>query len=385
MFALALPVCADIAAVVMVSDRTEARVRVSGDDSATLGLDLETAPELRLQLASPRMRYVLNYTPRATLWDVGADAFAPTLLHAAAARIEWLERNSRFSLEQTAAYGGVNFSARAQTPGPDGTLPDAEVVPGARVVDFAESTTTLASRLTFRRWVTDLSVGYQLGGGATREAREDLPFQQGPFAAASVAHALTRTDELVTTLSASQATYSSGPQSILSELDERWRHLWSRVTSTELTLGVSEARVRASDQEVRRREIYPVAEAAFERQFAVGGGRGALRASSRLGPAVNRLLGTVDQRIQGTLALTDARGRFASHAYLTAAQSVPATGIDAVRVIQAEVGAAQATRDTITLDGGVRGLWQEQVRDSANLWQATLFVGLTWRAPPSKL
>jgi hypothetical protein len=385
MLGLALPVCADLAAVVMVSDRTEARVRVPADGSATAALDLETAPELRLQLASPRMRYVLAYTPRATLWDVGAPAFAPTLLHAGAARIEWLARSSRLSLDQTAGYGGVNFSAGAQTPGSDGTLPDADVVPSSRVVDFAESSTTLASRLTFRRWITDLSVGYQLGGGATREARADLPFQQGPFAAASVTHALTRTDDLATTLSASQATYSSGPESILSEVDERWSHRWSRVTSTELALGVSEARVRASDQEARRRETYPVAEGVFERRFAAAGARAAFRASSRLGPAVNRLLGVVDQRVQGTLALTGARRRFSSHVYASGAQSVPATGPDAVRVIQAEVGAAQGTSDTITVDGGVRGLWQQQVRDSTNLWQATVFLGLTWRARPRKL
>ncbi len=74
-----------------------------------------------------------------------------------------------------------------------------------------------------------------------------------------------------------------------------------------------------------------------------------------------------------------------SHAYASAAQSVPATAPAPLRLVSGELGVAYATSDAVILDFGVRGLWQRQDPALADLLQATAFVGLTFRAPPTKL
>jgi hypothetical protein len=139
--------------------------------------------------------------------------------------------------------------------------------------------------------------------------------------------------------------------------------------------------VRASADAPHTLETHPVAEGIFERSLPTL----AVRVAVRLGPVVNRLLGVVDERLQGTLALTRARGPFVSHAYAGAAQSVPTTGESAIRLLSGELGVAYDTNDVVFPDIGVRGLWQRQESAPADLLQVTVFMGLTLRAPPTRL
>jgi hypothetical protein len=264
----ALLIAADLSGTLTISDRTEARVRAPGTPTPSgvpaAAVDVETAPEARLLLGSRRVRFTLAYTPRLTLWDVGAGTH-PTALHAGAAHLEWQSHDARLSIDQAGAYGGVSFAYVSLAPdATTGAPPRVDVVPAPQIIQYASSTTTLGSRLTLRRWTIDTSLGYRLDGGADAPSRAVLPFQNGPFGDLKVDYAVTRRDHLVTTVAASEAAFSSGPESIVTELDEGYRHFWTRTFETRLTLGVSEVRMRSSALAAHTFETYPVAEVVFE-------------------------------------------------------------------------------------------------------------------------
>jgi hypothetical protein len=89
--------------------------------------------------------------------------------------------------------------------------------------------------------------------------------------------------------------------------------------------------------------------------------------------------------VQATLAATRTDQRFATHAFLTAAQSTSQSEANAIRFASGELGSSYSTSQSVSFDLGVRGLWQHQDPASADLLQATFFIGLTFRAPPTKL
>ncbi|MGH7285762.1 MAG: hypothetical protein ACRELY_29945 [Polyangiaceae bacterium] len=358
------------------------RARAPGSAPPTTSLDFETDPELGLKLSSPRMRYTFGYTPRLTFWDINVSGLHPVLYDQGEARVEWLWKHATMSVDEIAGYGGVNYAALGPVPNANGTLPPVSVVPNAQVLYVEDSITTLRSLLTQPRWQEDLSVGYEIGGGATTDARAALPLQQGPFAEAIVTRTLRRTDYLPTTVSATEDSFSSGQEVLLTELDEGWRHLWSRITETRVVLGVSEARVRSSAEAPHTTETHPVAEGTVEHRLSR---RDDVRFDARLGPYINRVFGFVDEEVQGTLAATRSQYPYTAHAYLTAAESISQSEAFAIRFGSAEIGASRALGKTVTVDAGVRGLWQEQNFGSADLLQATFFLGLTLRAPPTKL
>lgn len=381
----ALPIPADIAGTIGLSDRTEVRVRFQGSTPVAAALDLDTAPEARLMLATSRMRYTLAYAPRLTLWDATGVGRQPTVLQGGAARIEWHGRDARLTLDQSASYGGVSFAAFSTTPSADGTPPRLDALPPPTIIQYASSTTTLSSHLTQRRWTLDSSAGYQLGGGADADARKIMPLERGPLGDLTIDRLVSRQDHALTRLFASESAFSSGPEAILAEADLGWRHSWSRVTETRLTAGVSEARVRATATGPHTFETHPVAEVVVEQRRPLAEGRVDVRLGARLGPVVNRLLGLVDERIEGTLGAIHAYHRFATHASLSLSQSVPVSGVNAFTLLSAEIGGAHRTTDAVSFDTGVRALWQRQEATGATFLQGTVFIGVTLRAPPTRL
>ena len=336
-----------------------------------------------MTLATARWRTTLTYAPRLTLWDVGSRAFAPTQLQGGGARLEWLGRRARLSVDESASYGGVSFASSSLVPGPEGQPPRVDLIPTPRVIQYVSSTTALASRVTLRRWTVDTSLGYQLAGGANAEARALLPLQAGPFGEATVDYDAWHRDHVVTRLSASEAAFSSGPESILVEADEGWRHLWSRLTEVRLTLGISEARARASTVAATRFDTYPVVEAVFQRH-ASAGGRVDIAVSARLGPTVNRLIGLVDQRVQGAVAASHRYHRLTTRVLTSASQSVPATGVDATSLFAGELGIVYDATEAVSFDAGTRAFWQRLAATAVPFGQGTVFAGMSLRAPPAR-
>jgi hypothetical protein len=379
----ALLLSADLAGSLSVSDRTELRVWAPGTPPASASLDAETELTARLTLARRRFRSIFAYTPRLTLWDAESSARSPTLLHGGEARVEWPGRRALLSLDETGSYGGVSFASYPLSPGPDGQPPRVEPLPAPRIIQFVSSTTTLASLVTLRRWTVDTSAGYQLSGGADTGAQAVLPFQAGPFGEARADYAASRPDHAITKLSVSEAAFSSGPESLLVEVDAGYRRLWSRLDEARLTLGATEARARASAIAADTYTTYPVVEAALERKRDAGGHL-AVSIGARLGPMVNRLDGTVEQWVQGTLAASHSRRRLTTRLFTSAGETVNARSANAMSLFAGELGAAYAATGAVTLDAGVRGFWQRLETTRVPFVQGTVFIGVSLRAPTQR-
>ena len=395
-----LPLAADVAASVDLSDRTETRLRAPGDTPPNASLDVASVPEGRLSLALPRIATTLTYAPRLTFWDVGGVTAARTWLDAGSAHVEWRpDDETTLSLHEDASYGAMNFAGLTLPQGPEGAPPPrVDVIPGSQILFIESSSTTLGSRFTWRRWDLRTDVGYQVSGGADDAARSILPLQRGPFADATLTYATSPVDRVATTVTGSDTTFSSGPVIALVEGDEGWKHRWSAVTETTATLGLSEARVASSPAVAPARQTDPVAEAILETRVPAADGQVALYVDARLGPVVNRLLGIVDERVQGTVQAKWKHGPFALSAFGNAQQSVDTAGPNATTLLTGELGMSYAVVEALAFDGGVRGIWQRanqpvtpvltpSVTDivEANIAQWILFVGVTLRAPTIRL
>jgi hypothetical protein len=394
----ALPLAADVAATIALSDRTETRLRQPGDASTGPSLDVATAPEARMTLVLPRIGCALTYAPRLSFWDVNDVGLQPTWFHAGSVHLDWRTNETSLSLDQAASYGAMSFAGLTVAPGPEGTPPRVDVIPPSQIIHVESSSTTVGSRTVIRRWELRSAVGYQLSGGATDVARTILPLQRGPLADAALTYATSPVDHVATTVSGTKATFSSGPEIALVEADEGYKHRWSAVTETNLTFGVSQARVQASPLIGVTGETHPVAEATLDHGISTGVDRVTLHVGARLGPVVNRLLGVVDERVQGTVLSKWTHGPFVVNAFGSAQRSVPYEGPNATALLTGELGLSYTAVAAVVFDVGVRGVWQRanQALTStstpggtdvveASIAQGTVFVGVTFRAPIIRL
>ncbi|HEY8086364.1 MAG TPA: hypothetical protein VIF09_00915, partial [Polyangiaceae bacterium] len=201
-----------------------------------------------------------------------------------------------------------------------------------------------------------------------------------------------------TTVTGEDTTFSSGPEIALVEGDEGWKHAWSAVTETTFTFGVSEGRVEAAPSVGAYRTTNPVADAVLDQRILSADDRITLHVGARLGPVVNRLLGIVDERVQGTLQSKWTHGPFLVSAFGSAQQSVAANGPNATTLFLGEIGLTYTATQAVALEVGVRGLWQKADQPlspastsgpteilESEVTQGVLFVGATFRAPPIHL
>ncbi|MGD0526154.1 MAG: hypothetical protein ABSE49_13470 [Polyangiaceae bacterium] len=341
------------------------------------------------------MDLTLDYGPRLTFWDVNDIGLKPTWLNIGSLRARWHTDNTSLALTENASYGASNFSGLAIPLGPDGTtVPRVDVVPPAQVIEYESSSTTLDARASGRRWDFRSTAGYQLSGGADDAARTLIPLQRGPFAEADVTLWETPVDHFTTTATGEDTTFSSGPAIVLVEADEGWKHLWSATTDTTATLGASAARVQASPSSATYPMNNPVAELALDQRILTADDRVTLKIAARLGPVINRLLGVVDERVQGTVLSKWTHGPFVVSALANVQQSVFTDTAYSTELFVGELTVSYVASDIVTLDGGVRGVWQQgnqpvglvatpSTTDIAeiNVAQGTVFLGATFRAP----
>ena len=395
----ALPVAADLMGTLTLSDRMEVRVRSPGTSPNAPSLDAEMTPEARLTVASRRLRLSLAYLPRLTAWDLNNQGIKPLLLHGASVSAGWREHTTELTLREDAAYGGMGFAALTALPGASGasssSSPRLDVIPTAGTIQYASSTTTFGSRTELRRLTLATHVGYQMSGGADAESRASIPWQRGPLADASAEVAVTRKDRAVTTVSGVLSSFTSGSEILLLEETEGLRHRFASSTDGELLAGVSEARTRPFSTAAFDHTTYPVAEASLEHRIPFAEDRFLVRATLRVGPVVNRLLGLVDERVQARFEGRWSNWPYGARLTLSAAQSVPAGDLTAITLGQGEVSFQYNLSEAVTIDLGVRELAQRQAQLGLGLTttdpqrltftQTVAFVGITIRAPETRL
>ena len=378
----------------LLSDRTEFRLRDPGTDPTQASLDLETAVDARLALEWRRASLRLDYSPHFALWDMNISAIQPTMTNGGSLHAEWRPGLVHLSLDQSASYGGMNLASIALVTAPGATPtapPLVNVVPVSRVLNYVSSATTLSARAELRRWTLGSTVSYQLSGGADADARAYLPLQSGPVGELRADYAASHVAHLITVASAQQNTFSFGPEATIAGGEERWHHEWSRYTQTQFSLGASAVRSRLGPTAPSESSGYPIAEATVEHRRGFGQERFIFRATARVSPMINPLLGTVDERLQGTLGMTWTHRKLVLAGALAAQQTLPPDATDAIQLFTAEAVATYEAYPSLSFDGGVRGMVQNAVQPvaggpstEATFLQAIVFVGVTIRAPVAR-
>ncbi len=359
-------------------------------------LDLETDPDVTLTLSSPTTRYLLEYSPQVAAWDLNLGV-QPAFLNVGTARAEWHGRHLRLSMGETASYGLRSFASLTPATGtgtgtqigmpstgapPPPMQTTVTALPVTTTTILYESSTTVANAaLTLRQWTLAASGGYELAGGATSAAQESVPVQRGPIGNASADCALTHTDHLTTTGTASApTTITTNPlpppqmvgsvspatpaapgsirvDAVLAAIDEAWHHDWSRTTFTVLRGGVSagESNGALSPGGV---QTSPVADATIVHTFRSYRQTGDIALDVGLQPTVNPILGYIDRRAQLSVAAHYTHGRVALRGQATISESLPPSNPGGARIFYTEVVSSYNLSREVALELGSRSFWQ---------------------------
>jgi hypothetical protein len=146
---------------------------------------------------------------------------------------------------------------------------------------------------------------------------------------------------------------------------------------TRLTVGVAEARERTSSVSAAALTTYPVVEAALEHRR----GPVDVQVNGRLGPAVNRLFGVVEQWAQGSVVAKYRYRRLTTHLFGSAWQTVGSGDPYATSLLAAELGVAYDANEIVAFDAGTRAIWQRTPPAGTPFTQGTVFAGVSLHAP----
>jgi hypothetical protein len=368
-----LPLSADADGVFTLSDRTEARLRAPDPITNAAALDLDTLVDARAVWSPRNATYTLADLPRFTLLDYNGAGRQGAVLDSAIASADWrLSPRVRIRLSENASYGELSLESLTAIPAPGtpvATTPPGQPQPGLTAAQgpltsapilYGASDTSLASTLELRRWTVLPRVGYQLTGGVNDSAQQILPFQQGPYADITADDKVDAHNHLATIVNGSDTAFSTGTEDLLASAEEHWRHAWSSRTETMLGAGWYLARTRAGFGDPDVFASNPIAEGSVEHTFRVAGGAGYTRLDLRLAPFINRLTGLVDEQVRASAEGSWTRRRFKLRAFASFGESTVQGTSTSARLGTAEIDAAYKFNQYLTLDGGVRALYQEQ-------------------------
>jgi hypothetical protein len=386
-----LALAADIAATLDLSDRTEVRARslqqggtttTGAPGTAPLGVDVATVGDARLLATDRRWDYSVAYSATLIAPDLEL-GFTPQALQLASVAATWHDRLVRITVREDATYGIENSAfliptqiPQATTPG--GTMappPSLQTAPKPGLVTFGSTRTTLTSGFTFdRRTRATVSVEYAVSGGLDSTSQALLPLGSGPRASADFSYVLSRTDAVVTAVTAQQADFSAAPclapadPTTTCQISDRvglategFRHRLSKAAGVTASAGAAFAAVRLHPNDSFGTTVYPVGEASFTDVLTKAGD--ALTAFARYVPTVDPRTGlvlaalqvesTYQQHLTPLLALRFATG---------VAQSLPTDQPAASSIVHADVGVdylADRSR-WLALSLGERMYWQNQ-------------------------
>ena len=307
----ALVLVAAYAGTVELSERTEVRARVV--QGFPVAYDAVTTPTARALLSDRRWSYTASYSPTLSLQDLQASV-TPLVLNVGTLAAAWRERTARLTLREDASYGSQNTAVVTLLAAAEGRPQALQALPKPANITTAQSRTTLATEVRpSRRWRLNTTVGYNVSGGADASSRTVLPQQRGPFADATTAYALSKTEALTSWLSLVQNQFSSGPcvipratATVCAARNEAalitagWRHVVSRSTETSISAGASAVRTRLVETEGAVTHVYPAATASLTYRAGLGRHKATLRLEAQLAPVVDFRTGVTDNRAQST-------------------------------------------------------------------------------------
>ena len=199
----AVPLPAELRGTVVVSDRSEVRVRDSNELTGR-ALDLETSPALDVRLEGRRWSLDTAYAPRFTGRALDESAAATRdLLHRGAATATYADRRVRFVAREELFYGSQSYTSLALGTSPVAApapgQPSLQTLYGPATILYTSMRTNLSARVEASRDVAVTSTFEHVrSGGIDALSRTVLPLQEGPRVEESVEYAASRADWLTT-------------------------------------------------------------------------------------------------------------------------------------------------------------------------------------------
>lgn len=384
----ALPLHAELRGAIIVSDRSEVRVRDSGELNGR-AVDVETSPTLGVRLEGRRGALDAAYAPRFTGRAIDESSSATRdLLHGGGVTATWTDRRVRLVAREELLYGDMSFTSlalgSAAIPSPTPGQPSLQTLFGPATIRFTSMRTTLSARVQASRDVAVTSTFEHVRtGGIDGLSRSIFPLQEGPRLEESVEYAASRVDWLTTSARASRLVYSSGPESTLVEVDQGYRHAFAARSFVSLRAGIVGSVARGATGipgGPRTWSLWPFAEVTLSHERE---DRLTLAATARVSPIVDRITGQIDERAQGSLGFRWAFvPRWLLRAEAGVAQSLPLR--EDSRGLTLLVGEAavawNATRVT-SLELGTRSAWQHLrgTEDPSPQW--VIFCAVTFTSP----
>ena len=362
------------------SSRLQVRVR-NGLALAGPALDAEVNPALKLDLRARRWGVTADYSPRFNRNLFGADV-QPSIFHQGSLSARFRDRRASLSIQEEAGHGSSSFTVLASDPGAAaGPLFNLGARSRTDTFAYAWSRTGLLGRLAVaRRWGLTLALDYSLSGGTDARSRVTMPSQTKLHSGIGAEYALSRRDQLTSTVDAFKSDFYVGSEDTLLQGSVAWRRTWGRNTASTVTGGAGFSTSRNSVTGERRAEVHPVGAVAVA--YTPRGSSLDLGLSVRLSPVIDRLSGRVDGRLDGVAYLTWKPTRaLAIEGQVGAARSILWDNPDAVALVYQGLTLSFQANDLFKIEGGARGAWTLLRTDDAPALQWVTFVGMTFTAP----
>lgn len=384
---LAAPDFQGFAGTLDVSNKTEIRARATqGAPPPNPSLDVADGPVARLRLTDRRWDFTLGYSALALLPDLEIGV-SPQLLQSGDARVAWHDRHVSIRLSELATYGDLNSSyllgggpappvpptITTVTPAGNGV----QALPAPTTIQYGSSRTALASDLVMsRRWGASLTVDYVVQGGVDQASRAVLPLLREPRGQASIDYSLTRTDRLGTRAAVLRADSLAAPcsPSIVgapadgvceptveeAQLEEAWKHGFTRTLDGSLAAGAGLLQMRLQPQQPFVRSILPVARATLTHSEGVAEDARRVAFEALLAPVLDLTTGMLDERVQGTASATIPIRRVKLEGSLALARSVESRFIQPGTYFRVSVDVEYRVSRTFGVGVGAYYAWQAQ-------------------------
>jgi hypothetical protein len=376
----------------------------SGTGQADTNYDVDVIPGAGLSANEGRFILSLGYAPTFDFRNVGTAESGTVVLHSGYLSMGYSERGFSVNLSQSASVGTQAFRGLQAAPVdpkvvPNPTVSRVDLLPGNQVVRvFNESTGATVGYRWDPRVSSGLGASYSIGGGWGDAAQATLPQIRTALGDVNTSYQITTTDTTGASLAVSNIRTHGGTQGVdatgqpILALDHEfwtasgtlsWAHRFSRVSTGSLSGGI----YGYSTKLPGRTTLYTLSfsgagsydtELAREGRMVLTAGVGA-----SVGPNVNTLSASLQQRVQGTGRMTLSMQDFSVTVNGDGSQTFPIDDAQAARVVGVGAGASYAAAKFMDLGLDYRNTWQStNVSSVAHLW--TLFLTVSVRTPPVK-
>lgn len=401
----ALAFAADLQWTVLLTDRTESRVRESAGPS--FGLDLATSAGARLEGRTRRTALTLSYTPTVTLRGLETGGTFE-LFQAADLALSRTYKRWSLGATESASYGDFNYTdLTQQSENPSLPKPSPQALPATVTLRYGSSRTGLYLRWTGRRATASLVASYAIAGGFDDAARKLVPATSTPRVDASFARDLTRRDAVITeaVAQANDATAhpcdpatggpppagtplpaACSPSSQIVEGREAWSRRLSRHAELRVALGAAYFNARIDTSKPYASNVVPTGYVTLAAEPPLGRTeRPRIELGARLSPLLDVRYGVVDPRLEAWAQWGGHFGRTALTMRVSWLRSVPPTSLD-VSAVSVTSEASRAIGRRFDVGTGVRGFWQTTPTQSpVPVVFVTYFLSLAWHEPRIKL